>query len=200
PASGVKAVVLNVTVTDPKTDGHLTVWPSGAARPDSSNLNWVAGQTVPNHVTVPVGADGRVKLYNAGWGSAHLIADVFGYFSDDPAGAVFRSSGPQRLLDTRAGQGAVPAGGQLQLDVSGAVAGAKAVVLNVTVTDPKSDGHLTVWPSGAARPDSSNLNWVAGQTVPNLVTVPVGADGRISLANLGWGSAQVIVDLFGSYA
>ncbi|MFE6906476.1 hypothetical protein [Streptomyces erythrochromogenes] len=198
PQSGVKAVVLNVTVTDPKDDGHLTVWPSGTARPDSSSLNWTAGQTVPNHVVVPVGPDGTVKLFNASWGTTHLIADVFGYYSDDRAGAGFHTAGPRRVLDTRT-SGAVPARGSTVLDLSGnrELGRAKAVVLNVTVTDPKSDGHLTVWPSGTTRPDSSNLNWTTGRTVANLVTVPVGADGKVELANLGWGSAHVVVDLFG---
>ncbi|WP_141754139.1 hypothetical protein [Streptomyces subrutilus] len=201
PQSGVKAVVLNVTVTDAKDAGHLTVWPSGSTRPNSSSLNWTASQTVPNHVVVPVGADGAVELFNASWGAAHLIADVFGYYSDDQAGAGFRPAGPQRVLDTRT-TGAVPARANTVLDLSGSreLGAAKAVVLNVTVTDPKSDGHLTVWPSGTTRPDSSNLNWTSGSTVANLVTVPVGADGKVDIANLGWGSAQVIVDLCGYFA
>ncbi|WP_133897801.1 hypothetical protein [Streptomyces sp. KS 21] len=67
----------------------------------------------------------------------------------------------------------------------------------MTVTDAKDGGHLTVWPSGPPRPNSSSLNWTAGRTVANLVTVPVGADGKVEIANLGWGSAHVIVDLFG---
>lgn len=199
PQSGVRAVVLNVTVTDAKEGGHLTVWPSGTTRPNSSNLNWTAGRTVPNHVVVPVGADGTVKLFNASWGTAHLIADVFGYYSDDQAGATFHTAGPKRVLDTRT-SGVVPARASTVVDLSGSdreLGRAKAVVLNVTVTDPKSDGHLTAWPSGTTRPDSSNLNWTAGSTVANLVTVPVGADGKVEIANLGWGSAHVIVDLFG---
>ncbi|MBT2454171.1 hypothetical protein [Streptomyces sp. ISL-86] len=56
-------------------------------------------------------------------------------------------------------------------------------MLNVTVTDPKSDGHLTGWPTGTTRPDSSNLNWTTGSTVANLVTVPVGDDGKVEIAN-----------------
>ncbi|MEV4190375.1 hypothetical protein [Streptomyces toxytricini] len=200
PQSGVKAVVLNVTVTDAVEAGHLTVWPSGVERPNSSNLNWTAGQTVPNHVVVPVGADGTVKLFNASWGTAHLIADVFGHYSADQAGALFHTAGPTRVLDTR-GTGAVPARGSIGLDLSGspALGRAKAVVLNVTVTEPQSDGHLTVWPAGTARPDSSNLNWTAGRTVANLVTVPVGSTGKVDLANLGWGSAHVVVDVFGYF-
>ncbi|MEU2449954.1 hypothetical protein ABZ605_07835 [Streptomyces sp. NPDC012765] len=198
PQSGARAVVLNVTVTDAKDSGFLTAWPSGSERPNSSSLNWTAGQTVPNHVVVPVGADGTVKLFNGSWGTVHLVADVFGFYSDDPAGATFHAAGPQRVLDTRT-TGAVPASGSTVLDLSGSreLGRAKAVVLNVTVTEAKSDGVLTVWPSGTARPGSSNLNWKTGQTVANLVTVPVGADGKVQIANLGWGSTHVVVDLFG---
>ncbi|WP_158718429.1 hypothetical protein [Streptomyces lavendulae] len=162
-----------MTATDTKDAGHLTVWPSGSARPDSSSLNWTAGQTVPNHVVVPVGADGTVKLFNASWGTAHLIADVFGYYSDDRAGATFHAAAPRRVLDTRT-TGAVPARGNTVLDLSGSgeAGRAKAVVLNVTVTDPKSDGHLTVWPSGTTRPDSSNLNWTTSATSADRPPAP----------------------------
>lgn len=101
PQSGVKAVVLNVTVTDTKSDGYVTAWPSGTTRPDSSNLNWTTGRTVPNQVVVAVGEDGKVNLRNAGWGTAHLIADVFGYYSADAGGGTFTPAGPARLLDSR---------------------------------------------------------------------------------------------------
>ena len=82
PASGVSAVVLNVTVTQPKAAGYITVYPDGATRPLASNLNFVAGQTVPNLVVAPVGADGKVDLYNGSSGTVELVADVSGYFSN----------------------------------------------------------------------------------------------------------------------
>ncbi len=53
PASGVGAVVLNVTVTQRTAPGILIVYPDGVTRPNSSNLNFVAGQTVPNLVIAP---------------------------------------------------------------------------------------------------------------------------------------------------
>lgn len=80
PGSGVSAVVLNVTITQPSAMGFLTVYPDGQARPTASNLNFVAGQTVPNLVVVPVGADGDVNFYNGSPGATHLIADVAGYY------------------------------------------------------------------------------------------------------------------------
>ncbi|MFF2039464.1 hypothetical protein ACFVVX_03470, partial [Kitasatospora sp. NPDC058170] len=90
-----------------------------------------------------------------------------------PGQGRYTAAGPVRVLDTRKGIGRsgelpVAAQGTVSVQVAGLAgvpaSGVKAVVLNVTATDPKGPGHLTAWASGAARPDSSNLNWVAGQT------------------------------------
>lgn len=64
PASGVGAVALKVTVTNPTGPSLLTVWPAGSARPLASNLNFTARQTVPNMVIAKVGDDGQVSFYN----------------------------------------------------------------------------------------------------------------------------------------
>jgi hypothetical protein len=205
PATGASAVVLNVTATAEQSSGHLIAYPSGTTRPDSSNLNWIAGKSVPNLVIVPVGADGKVDLYNASSGTTHFVADVFGYFTAGSGGALFHPAGPVRLLDTRSGTGAPKAGqlsstGSLSLSLAdgGALAGAKAVVLNVTVVNGTSGGVLTVWPDGQTRPTSSNLNWSAGQTIANLVTVPV-IDGKVDF-HASAGSVDVVADLFGYYS
>ena len=109
-------------------------------------------------------------------------------------------SSPTRLMDTRRSGGALGHGVSRVLDVTvGAVPStARAVVLNVTVTEPTRSGYLTVWPNGRARPEASNLNFVAGQTVPNQVIAAVGPDGKICLFNSA-GSTHVIVDLMGWY-
>ncbi|OKI11880.1 S53 family peptidase [Streptomyces sp. CB03911] len=207
PAQGLTGVVLNVTVTQPRADGHLTVYPSDKALPGTSNINWVKGTTIPNLVTVPVGADGTVKLYNGSWDAAHLIADVFGYYTTASDGSTFTASGPTRILDTRdvAGQtGGRPADPYqaIGLAVAGRAglpaSGVTAVVLNVTVTDTRSDGHLTAYPSGGAAA-TSNLNWAGGQTIANQVIVPVGADGKVVLLNDTWTSTHVIADVFGYF-
>ena len=69
-------------------------------------------------------------------------------------------------------------------------------MLNVTVTEPASGGFLTAWPSGEARPLVSNLNFVPSQTVPNLVVVKVGTDGKVNLYSSG-GPVHVIADVAG---
>ncbi|MFM7534228.1 MAG: S8 family serine peptidase [Acidimicrobiales bacterium] len=78
PSSGVGAVSLNVTVTQPAGPGFVTVYPCGD-RPLASNVNFVAGQTVPNAVIAPVSAQGEVCFYSMA--TTHLIADVNGWFA-----------------------------------------------------------------------------------------------------------------------
>ena len=57
---------------------------------------------------------------------------------------------------------------------------------------------LSVWPDGATLPQASDLNFVTGQTVPNLVIVKLSTLGKIDIRNdFGWTS--VIVDVVGWY-
>ena len=67
-----------VTATNPDDPGFVTAYPCGD-RPLTSNVNFAAGQTVPNAVIAPLSADGTVCLYSNV--STHLLADVSGYFS-----------------------------------------------------------------------------------------------------------------------
>jgi hypothetical protein len=201
PATGVSAVVLNVTVTDTSTGGWLGAWPAGEALPLASNLNYLPGQTVANLVMVKVGAGGGVNLYSSG-GPLSVIADVAGYYGDAGAGLV--TATPVRILDTRTGNGAAQAklgvGAALSLQVTGRAGvpaeGVSAVVLNVTVDGPAAGGWLAAWPAGEPLPLASNLNYVGGQTVPNLVVVKVGAGGKVNLYSSG-GPVDVIADVAG---
>jgi hypothetical protein len=81
PANQISSLVVNATVTSPTAPSYLTVYPSGVSRPVASNLNFSAGQTVPNLVIVKVGvSDGNVRVYNAA-GQTHVIFDAVGYFA-----------------------------------------------------------------------------------------------------------------------
>ncbi len=207
--TGSTAVVLNVTATNPSTNGFVAVYPTGyAGGPNTSNLNFVAGQTTPNLVVSKVAADGSVTLYNQN-GSVDLIADLQGSYTPDSAGSTYRPLDPHRLLDTRNGTGApvatVGPKATLTLQVTGpagsglAPTGSTAVVLNVTATNPSTNGFVAVYPTGyAGGPNTSNLNFVAGQTTPNLVVSKVAADGSVTLYNQN-GSVDLIADLQGSY-
>ena len=202
PASGVDAVVLNVTATGGTKSGFLTVYPTGSSPPNTSNLNWTAGRTVANLVTVPVGANGMVSAFNAA-GQSHVVFDVQGWYGPGSPGTpdgLFNTLAPARLLDTRTAGGPVDQGQTRNLQVSGRggvpAAGVSAVALNVTVTDPTTSSYLSVFPAGAPRPATSTLNFVAGQQLANRVIVPVGAGGQVSLYN-AMGRVNVVVDVSG---
>lgn len=198
PASGVSGVVLNVTVTEPTQPGFVTVWPSGEPMPVASSLNFIRGQTVPNLVMSKVAENGRVSFYNL-TGQSHLVIDLMGYFTTGEGGSKSVAANPVRLLDTRGGS-PLGSGETMLLTVAGngAPAEATAAVLNVTVTEPSASGFLTVWPNGQGRPTASNLNFVAGQTVPNQVIATIGAGGQIAIFN-SVGNTHVIADLMGWY-
>lgn len=199
----VSAVTFNLTVVNPTSYGFITAYASGTPRPNSSNVNFAKDQTVPNSVTVPVGSDGKVTLFNRSSGSTQLLADVSGYYvagTPTVAGA-FVPVAPTRFLDTR-NRGPVGADGVVSFQAGGAngvPANVAAVTFNLTVTGPTSVGFITAYASGTDRPGSSNVNFSPGQTVPNSVTVPVGADGKVTLYNRAWGTTQLIADVSGYY-
>ncbi|MET9619940.1 hypothetical protein ABZZ37_04085 [Streptomyces sp. NPDC006464] len=202
--NGVSAVVLNVTATGPSTAGFVSVYPDGTPRASASNLNFKAGQTIPNLVVVPV-INGYVNFYNKA-GYVDLVADVAGYYVTDGSGATFKPAGPTRLMDTRDGTGVakakVGAQGSVTLKVTGTggipTTDVKAVVLNVTATSPTAASFVSVHPADQSRSSASNLNFSAGQTIPNLVVVPVGKDGDVTFYNHA-GSVDLIADLAGYF-
>lgn len=115
---------------------------------------------------------------------------------------------PFRACDTRqAGancpQGKVGPGGEIAVQLAGVggviAAGVKAVTVNVTAAAPTLASYLTVWPDGTAKPTASAVNFAAGQTIANMVTVKLGTNGKLRIAN-ATGLVHVIVDIAGFYA
>ena len=196
------AVLVNVTVTQPQAYGYLTVFPAGEAVPATSNLNFVPGLTAPNLVLVKVGQNESISIQNGSPGSAHVVVDIQGYVTAGTAttaGAVVPIS-PVRIVDTRLGLGAkgpVVGGTAVVVTVTGdsVPTTSQGVFMNLTVTDPKSSGWLAAYPTQAALPLVSNLNFLGGQTVPNLATVGL-ANGQATLYNGAPGAVQMVVDVF----
>ena len=197
------AVSLNVTVTDTRDMGYITVWPTGGTRPYVSNLNFGSGQIVANLVTVKVGTGGTVSLFNSSGTPVDLVVDLGGYYAlgAPTAGGGTVTVTPTRVLDTRIGLGgprAIPAGGDLTLKVTGGVvpADAVAVLLNVTVAAPTWPGWVAVYPAGVAAPTVSNVNFVVGENRGNLALVKVGAGGAVNIRN-GSAATDVVADIMG---
>jgi hypothetical protein len=209
PAIGVGTVVLNVTAVKPSGGGYLTVYPTGRARPTTSNLNYPAGRpAVANLVHVAVGSGGAVTVY-AGNADVHVVADVYGWTSNGGASmaageGLLQPVAPYRVLDTRSTVALGPGEARsLQVAGTGGAAGVpatgvSAVVVNLTVTRPTAPSYLTVYPGGPSLPSTSSLNFLAGETRANRAVVPVGADGTITIYNRA-GTSHVVVDVNGWY-
>jgi subtilisin family serine protease len=195
-AADATAAMLNVTAVDAASGGYMTVYPCGGAVPLASNLNVQGGQTVANAVLGRIGAGGRVCVFTSM--TAGLIVDVNAAVR---TGATLAAVDPFRLLDTRQLAGPASAGSTTTVQVAG-VGGvppsATTALLNVTVLEASADGYVTVYPCGAAQPNSSNLNFAAGDTIPNAVIVKLGAGGTICVFTSA--AAGLLVDVNGSAA
>lgn len=207
---GTKAVVLNVTAVGASRAGHVTVFPS--TEPDVplvSNLNVANASPIANLVVVAAESDGVISVATS-IPRVDLVFDVVGVYAADtsfaPPAPRFRPIAPTRILDTRNGTGAPPGaigqGRELVFDIDDVASvpdDAEAVLMNVTATGSTTAGYLSIWPGGMTRPVVSSLNFLAGQTVPNLVLVPIGADGTVRVFTLA-ASAHVVADLAGYYS
>ncbi|MFN3258091.1 MAG: RCC1 domain-containing protein [Ilumatobacter sp.] len=188
PGAGVSAVVLNVTAVRANGNGFVTVWPGDEAQPTTANIN-VSTRTLtrPNTVIMPVSDTGTIKLFTSS--GAHLVADVFAYFTDDTAAdtddGLFVPISPTRLFDSRQVGPPLPADGQTSFAVTGRFGiptTANAVVLNLAAIQGQQ-GYITGWPADQARPDTASLNAPGPDTnISNLAILPLSLpSGQISV-------------------
>ena len=181
----------------------------GVGVPGTSSLNLAPGRTRANLVTVPLGAQGRVRLRNNS-GSVHVLADLAGFYAP-AADSSFTAADPVRVLDTRgqdgrevgARTGPVGPGEFVDLSVvrNGPVpSDASAVVLTVTAVGPSADTDVRVYPTPTTPtvPTVSNVNAPRGSVVPNAVVVPLGPGGSVRLRNAA-GAVHLLADVAGWY-
>lgn len=203
PADAV-GVAANLTVITPDGPGFATLYACADGVPKASHLNYLPGEVVANNVVVPLDAGGAVCVYTKA--GADFVLDVNGYV---PADSPLVGIEPTRYADTRTdgtaetfddgfeATGLIPAEGVLEVQVGGrglVPAGAQAVFVNVTAVGPADIGYLRLFPCGE-QPDSSTLNYAAGQTVPNGALAALSPDGRLCIMSKA--AAHVIVDVAG---
>lgn len=221
PATGVSAVVLNLTAVGTTTQGYFTAYPSDKSRPTASSINFPKGWTGANMVTVPVGADGNIKIYNYG-GKTHAVVDVLGWYAKDDSvraakgmGAQFLSTGsgdPVRIYDSRNDPASsnLPFFGGDYIEFKDtwaspeAATSVKAYAMTITAVDATSSGVLTAWAGGTAgKPAASTVNYTKGTIAPNMAVVPAGhysdTDTGFRILNTGSGSVHIVVDVTGYY-
>lgn len=196
------AVTFNLTGIFASGYTFVTAFPNGSTQPYVSNLNLNPNEITPNLVTVQLGADKKVKLYN-NVGNVHLAVDLAGYFAPN-SGFWFYPTPPSRLFDTRDPE-IGPISPERPLILFGLHPEIRAIVGNLTGTGPTAAGYVTAWPANQNQPFVSNLNLAAGQTAANMMSVGVGPDpdpqfpgNSINFANSA-GSLHLILDAAGFY-
>ncbi len=190
-----RADAINLAVTQPDASGYLTVYPCGTLRPVASNLNFAAGQTTANLVLAQPGLNQQTCIYSSA--TTHLLADLNGTY---PSNSSYVPTSPTRILDTRFNTGTgilsgikLIAGQTIEIPLgSGSVS-----VVNTTVTEPASEGFLTVYPCGITRPLASNLNFAAGQTTADLVFAQAGTSGNVCIYTSA--ATHLILDINGRF-
>jgi hypothetical protein len=203
--ASVTAAVVNVTVVGPAAPGYWTLWPTGQARPNASQLNvddyistYGGAVAVPNLVTVPV-VNGGISVYSSAGGN--VVVDLVGYYTPSATatstGRLVSRPAPTRIYDSR-NSSVMIAGETRTISVPDSISSStSAVVLSVTVIG-LSEGYWQVFPSGNSKPDSSNLNSFAiGAISANQVITSVNQNGQVDVYSSGGG--HVIVDLVGSF-
>jgi len=124
------------------------------------------------------------------------------------AGQDYFTVAPCRVVDTRGG---APIGGpalQGQETRTLAVAGncdipstAKAVSINLAVTQPTATGNVRLFPSGQAVPTVSSINYAAAQTRGNNAIIPLNASGEMAafVAQPAGTTVHLIIDVNGYF-
>jgi hypothetical protein len=218
PANAV-AIVGNATVVNFISTGFhwITLFPSDAPQPNSSNLNFSDNQIVPNWFTVKLGPDGAFKIYSHAL--THFIVDVAGYYAPPGTGGLYYHplASPIRLIDTRPNENACDRPGvPLANDGTRTVTAhrtctvgtttatippsARSIVGNATLVNFISTGFhwITLYPFGAAQPNASNLNFHENHIVPNWFIVGLSGDGKFNIYSHA--STHFIVDVTGYFS
>jgi hypothetical protein len=174
-------------------------WTPSTGLSDPDSCNPVASPTVTTTYALTVsGASGCTST-----NSAQVTVTVSPDCQTQGPGA-FYTVAPCRVLDSRQA-GGVPTqpGGSTNVFAigghCGVPVGAKAVALNVTVINPLSDGFLTLYPPGTARPPTSAINYRTGQVRANNATIPLDSAGELAVYCGGAGDYDLLIDVSGYY-
>lgn len=211
-AAGATAVVLNVTVSGSTAAGKITVYPAGVTKPSAEHLNFTSAAVVSNQVVVPLGTGanaGKITLHNSATSTAQLVVHVMGYYKPD-TGLYFTATNKRALQTSTAPATPLAAASTRNVQIAGTTTPAlgipteaTTVVLNVTVSSATAPGFLTIFPKGGIKPGVKSVNFTAGKSTSNLVTVAMGTGltngGGISIFNSA-GSTNVTVDVVGYFS
>jgi hypothetical protein len=203
------AVTGNLTVAGPSAGWAVYLGPNPSAYPTTSTVNFAAGQTAGNGLTVALSSTGGLSatfMSNTGK-TTDLVFDVTGYYTPDTSGDTFHAMSPARLLDTRSGNGLTgPLSANtprtLQIRGRGGVpASAVAVTGNVTAVGSTNGWAVYLGPVATATPSTSTVNFLAGQVAGNNLTVALSPTGTLSATfmSTSGNTTDLVFDVTGYY-
>ncbi len=213
PPAGATAALVNLTYDATAGPGFVRAWAARTRRPMTSSLNADRANTIAaNAAVVALAPDGSFVIESAT--TARVVIDVMAWFVDSGGttdDGRFVALDPTRLADTR-----IPAGRTLddgspnpysrtadridldvlgQLDVPDDDTVAAVVIGVATIGRSTSAGFIGGHAGGTPWPGTSNVNVSPSEVRANMIVVPIGSNGGISLTTVG--IADVAVDVLG---
>ena len=203
------AITGNLTVVNETKSGALYLGPYATSRPSTSTINFAAGSTTGNGVTIGLSATGSLSaVYMAGAGNTtQIVFDLTGFFTPDMKGATYHPIRPVRAVDTRIGlgtRGKLAAKSPRVFQVStlnGIPKEAVSVTANIAVVNSSRSGALYLGPTSLVAPLASAINFSRAQVVANNATVPLSPTGSLSATYLApqGNTTDFVVDITGYY-
>lgn len=201
-ASGVVVNLIAINGTD--ADGYLTPYATGGTKPANS-LHYAPSESTSIQAQVPLSAAGKITIAN-GSTTTNVLVDLQGYFTAAGKGGAVFTPAYGRAYDSRAtGNTALAENETRSIQIAGTAgvpvtgSGVTAVVLTLIVAHGGSNGYADAWADGTTKPNTSAINFQTDEIQTNTITVPLGANGKISLRNAAK-ATNYVVDVQGWYA
>ena len=210
PASGVNAVVLNVTAVGASASGYLVAFPADEGRPSGRSLSMTTGgPSESNAVVTGVSSDGKVTLYSNV--ATDLLIEASGWYANpgDSTGSIFEPINGRRVLDTRNGTGTctpapcarLAAGATTTVQVGGQggvpATGVTAVAFTLTTFNPDQNGFAVAWNADQTLPSLRNLSYGASTDATELIVAKTSTLGRVKLYTTA--GSHFALDVVGYY-
>jgi hypothetical protein len=205
PGNAVSAAVIDVTVPSPAPAGSLSVFPSGQLWDHRVTMSLTGGGTIQQRLTVRLGPDGAVQIRSNAYRNLNLLVDVLGFYvagqSTQPG---MFSPSSVRVLDTRGGQGPLPAGHPITVSLQPyvGIAGASAAVLDIAVLSAHSTGLLSIT-DGDGSQATVHVRFLGSQTAPQTMqterVVKLGSPLSLTFSQSSASGIQLVVDLVGTF-
>ena len=186
-----------VTITLNETAGANTTLASTVIKIDGAVYSGPLAWNTTAYSNGPHTLDATVTDADGGTANAPQIS-----FTVDNTHRLFTLT-PCRIFDTRLAAGPALAAGEMRAfpiaGICGVPSNAKAIVVNLTVTNVGATGNLVAWASGDPTPGTNSLSFRAGVTRANNGIIRLSAGGAIEVLNQSAAPADVVLDVSGYF-